>query len=88
MFFNLKVGKLNICYGLPKPPTIFLIRHGESEANVNPVRSLELSNHIVQLTEKGHVQAQNAGKALCHYFEKEVASKKIYLYHSEYKRAA
>ena len=45
-----------------KPKRIILIRHGESEANVNPHLFASVPDYAIELTEKGREQALNAGK--------------------------
>lgn len=47
-----------------KPKRIILIRHGESEANVNPHLFASVPDYAIELTEKGREQALNAGKRL------------------------
>jgi len=41
--------------------TIKLVRHGESEANINKVLAHEIGDHAVQLSERGEEQALQAG---------------------------
>ena len=43
---------------------IYLVRHGESEGNVDRTISLTKPDHALNLTERGHVQAKIAGHAL------------------------
>jgi uncharacterized phosphatase len=44
--------------------TIYFVRHGESEANVQNLRSGSMHNVPVHLTEKGREQARQAGEKL------------------------
>jgi broad specificity phosphatase PhoE len=44
--------------------TIKLVRHGESEANVGKVKSYEVGDHGIDLSERGHQQAREVGLAL------------------------
>lgn len=43
---------------------IYLVRHGESLANVNKAVHKELPDHAIGLSERGHLQASAAGRAL------------------------
>ncbi len=47
-----------------KPENIFIIRHGESEGNVNKQIYKEKPDFALNLTEKGKQQARDAGKKL------------------------
>ena len=47
-----------------KPKNIFLIRHGESEGNVNKLIYAEKPDYALNLTELGHSQARGAGEFL------------------------
>jgi broad specificity phosphatase PhoE len=47
-----------------KPERIFIIRHGESEGNVDKKVYSEKPDYTLQLTTKGHEQAFEAGKAI------------------------
>jgi 2,3-bisphosphoglycerate-dependent phosphoglycerate mutase len=68
---------------------IFLIRHGESTANIDTTKYSTDKNHNVSLTELGHEQAVNAGKFLKNFFEEhpELKNKKIRFYYSPFLRA-
>ena len=44
-----------------KPKRIILIRHGESEANVNCRLFASMPDYIIELTERGRRQAREAG---------------------------
>ncbi len=50
---------------------IFLIRHGESVANVGENYEKRLPDHLVSLTEKGKSEAKTAGEWLKAYCEKK-----------------
>jgi broad specificity phosphatase PhoE len=43
---------------------IKLVRHGESEANIGNVSSLEVGDHAIPLSARGHEQAREVGRAL------------------------
>ena len=65
-----------------KPKRIILIRHGESEANVNPHLFASIPDYAIELTEKGREQAVNAGKRL----KELVNDEKLYFYVSPFWR--
>jgi broad specificity phosphatase PhoE len=44
--------------------TIKLVRHGESDANIGKVTSHEFGDHAVPLSERGHEQARDVGRAM------------------------
>ncbi|MDB4278113.1 histidine phosphatase family protein [Deltaproteobacteria bacterium] len=46
---------------------IFLVRHGESEGNVDKTAYQTIADHAIQLTDKGREQAREAGAALKNY---------------------
>jgi 2,3-bisphosphoglycerate-dependent phosphoglycerate mutase len=43
---------------------IYLVRHGQSKANVDKAIHAELPDHIIPLSDLGHLQAKAAGEAL------------------------
>ena len=65
-----------------KPKRIILIRHGESEANVNLHLFASVPDYAIELTEKGREQAFNAGKRL----KELVNDEKLYFYVSPFWR--
>jgi broad specificity phosphatase PhoE len=44
--------------------TIKLVRHGESEANVGKVKSWQVGDHAIALSERGRAQARDVGRTL------------------------
>ena len=44
-----------------KPKRIILIRHGESQANVDRYLFGQVPDYTIELTDKGHEQAKEAG---------------------------
>lgn len=44
--------------------TIKLVRHGESDANLGKVTSQEIGDHAISLSDHGHEQAREAGRAI------------------------
>ncbi len=48
---------------------IYLVRHGQSEANIDNHLYQTFADHAVPLSQAGKVQVQKAGDALADYFE-------------------
>lgn len=69
---------------------IFLVRHGQSNANVDWSENTRRADAAIELTAEGHEQAKKAGKFLADWFNKHASRHypKIRLWHSPYKRAA
>jgi len=44
--------------------TLKLVRHGESEANVGRVSSIEVGDHMIPLSERGREQARDVGRKI------------------------
>lgn len=44
--------------------TIKLVRHGESEANIGKVSSIDVGDHAITLSERGRAQALEAGRII------------------------
>ena len=59
-----------------KPKRIFLIRHGESIANLDRNHYNSLPGHLIPLTDKGLKQAKECGKKL----SRKVISKNVFFY--------
>ena len=66
-----------------KPKRIILIRHGESEANVDRYLFGRVPDYTIELTEKGREQAREAGKLL----KEVVGEETVYFYVSPFWRA-
>lgn len=66
-----------------KPKRIILIRHGESEANVDRYLFGRIPDYTIELTDKGRMQATEAGIRLKHL----VADESVYFYLSPFWRA-
>lgn len=66
-----------------KPKRIILIRHGESEANVDRYLFGRIPDYTIELTEKGRRQAQEAGRIL----KELVGDESLYFYISPFWRA-
>ena len=54
---------------------IFLVRHGESESNVEWEVNRKKADHAISLTEEGRVQARAAGTFLAQYFDENLVKK-------------
>ena len=65
-----------------KPKRIILIRHGESEANVNCRLFASMPDYIIELTERGRRQAREAGVEL----KELVKNETLYFYVSPFWR--
>ena len=63
------------------PVVIKLVRHGESEANINKVRAYETGDHVVALSELGRAQAVEVGRTIGADFLRSAL-----LYQSPYRR--
>lgn len=63
---------------------IFLVRHGQSQANVDHSINSRVADHAIELTEEGHKQAQAAGEFLGDYLQAD--NLRIRLWHSPYRR--
>lgn len=69
-------------YQLMKPNRIILIRHGESEGNVDASQYLTFPDYALNLTPKGIKQPQQAGKEI----KKIIGPENVYVYLSPYFR--
>ena len=49
---------------------ILLVRHGESLGNLDPTIHLTTADHTVPLSERGRVQAREAGEVVSRYYKK------------------
>ncbi|CAF0924102.1 unnamed protein product [Adineta ricciae] len=79
-YFHRRYKKLR---SLQRPSRIFLVRHGESQANVDTTLYSRLADHQIELTEKGHEQATEAGRIL----RSKIGKESVYVYMSPYKRS-
>ncbi len=66
-----------------KPKRIILVRHGESEANVDKYLFGKVPDYTIELTEKGWEQARKAGREL----KAVVGDESMYFYVSPFWRA-
>jgi broad specificity phosphatase PhoE len=66
-----------------KPKRIILIRHGESQANVDKTLYGSIPDYTIELTETGREQAREAGKRL----KELVGNESMYFYVSPFWRA-
>lgn len=68
---------------MPKPSNIFIVRHGQSEGNVNKDLYREKPDYAMFLTDKGKQQAWVAGLQI----KSKIGAERIGLYHSSFFRA-
>lgn len=72
----------------PRPRRIFLIRHGQSEGNVDESVYTKVADPKIALTEKGMAEAEECGKRIREVIEKDGATDwKVYFYVSPYRRS-
>ncbi|CAF1437147.1 unnamed protein product, partial [Didymodactylos carnosus] len=80
LYFNYRL----YCYKkIRRPYRIILVRHGESQGNVDKTISARLPDSQLDLTDTGIEQARNAGKQL----KEIIKDKTVYVYLSPYKRS-
>jgi len=72
---------------------IFLVRHGQSRANLDWEENRRVADHAIELSEEGKKQARAAGKFLAGWFNDawgdggpHLGIQKIRLWHSPYRR--
>ncbi|VVA31648.1 PREDICTED: phosphoglycerate mutase [Prunus dulcis] len=71
----------------PRPRRIILVRHGQSEGNVDESVYTRVSDPKIGLTEKGLEDAEQCGKRIREMIEKDkVHNWKVYFYVSPYRR--
>lgn len=71
----------------PRPKRIILVRHGESEGNVDESVYTRVADPKVGLTEKGVIEAEECGRKMREMIEKNDDDDwKVYFYVSPYKR--
>lgn len=71
----------------PRPRRIILVRHGQSEGNVDESVYTQVPDPKIKLTEKGMAQAEECGKNIRKMIEKDgVDDWKVYFYVSPYRR--
>ena len=54
---------------------VFLVRHGQSRANLDWSENRRVADHAIELSEEGHRQAQEAGLFLSEYFAEHLTRK-------------
>lgn len=71
----------------PRPHRIILVRHGQSEGNVDESVYTRIADPKIALTEKGKAEAEECGKRIRELIEKDNAPNwKVYFYVSPYRR--
>ncbi|RZC56584.1 hypothetical protein C5167_015449 [Papaver somniferum] len=72
---------------IPRPRRIILIRHGQSEGNVDESVYTQVPDPKIGLTKKGVVEAEECGKRIRKLIESDEADDwQVYFYVSPYKR--
>lgn len=72
----------------PRPRRIILIRHGQSEGNVDEAVYTRIADPKISLTEKGKTQAEESGYRIRDMLLKDDSQNwKLYFYVSPYRRA-
>ncbi|KAI3453743.1 hypothetical protein Pfo_010406 [Paulownia fortunei] len=72
----------------PRPRRIILVRHGQSQGNVDECVYTRVADPKVMLTEQGIAEAEECGKEMRRMIEKDGADDwKVYFYVSPYKRS-
>ena len=72
------------------PERIFLVRHAESEGNVDSASYCTVPDSQVPLTDRGHVQARSAGEKIKQYIETKTGGEsdyQLFFYTSPYRRS-
>ncbi|GKB13029.1 phosphoglycerate mutase-like protein AT74H [Tanacetum coccineum] len=71
----------------PRPRRIILVRHGQSEGNVDEGAYTRVADPKIRLTEKGKREAEKCGEMIREMIEKDGADDwKVYFYVSPYRR--
>ena len=71
----------------PRPRRIILVRHGESEGNVDESAYTRTADPKISLTNKGMAQAKECGKTIRDMIERDgVHNWQVYFYVSPYRR--
>lgn len=86
MNFRLDLGPVSVRFGGAKPLRVLLVRHGQSQTNVDKSLHGTIPDPDVALTDCGREQAVAAG-AFLHNWLLERRRERIRLYRSDYRRA-
>ncbi|KAL9680571.1 hypothetical protein QQ045_018452 [Rhodiola kirilowii] len=85
--WNFPDKELDVKRPPPRPRRIILVRHGESEGNVDEIAYTKVPDPKIALTEKGHIEAEACGKRIREMIDKDgVADWQVYFYVSPYRR--
>lgn len=72
----------------PRPRRIILVRHGQSEGNVDECVYTRVADPKIRLTQLGILEAEECGRKIREMIEKDGAEDwKVYFYVSPYKRS-
>lgn len=69
------------------PKRIILVRHGESEGNIDETLYCRVPDPLIPLTERGYEQAKTAGATMKTILEEDGDAYKLFFYISPYKRS-
>ncbi|MEM9569837.1 MAG: histidine phosphatase family protein [Pseudomonadota bacterium] len=86
MNLRIQFGALKLQIGEPAPLQILLVRHGQSQTNVDKSLHGTIADPDIQLTDVGKEQAKTAGEFLDDWLRAEKV-KRFRLYRSDYLRA-
>ncbi|GLT90859.1 hypothetical protein SLE2022_087760 [Rubroshorea leprosula] len=71
----------------PRPRRVILVRHGQSEGNVNDSVYTRVADPKIGLTDQGKAEAEECGRKIRELIEKDGAVDwKVYFYVSPYRR--
>lgn len=85
--FPEKNAMINSSFVPPRPRRIILVRHGESEGNVDESVYTRIPDPKISLTEKGKAQAEECGNRIKRMIEKDCDQHwQVYFYVSPYRR--
>lgn len=86
MNIHIELGSTVLRIGKPKPLKVLLVRHGQSQTNVDKSLHSKIADPDVELTDEGKKQAIEAGQFLIGWLS-EHKVKRLRLYRSDYTRA-
>jgi len=86
MYLNIVIGSLKIRLGEPKPLQVLLIRHGQSQTNVDKSLHRSVADPDVELTDLGKQQAKHVGDFLNQWLGSHIRGP-FRIYRSDYRRA-
>jgi 2,3-bisphosphoglycerate-dependent phosphoglycerate mutase len=70
----------------PRSLRILLVRHGQSEANLDKSVNARLPDHMIELSPEGERQAVSCGKFLAQYLRSDAGRRRVRIFCSPYTR--